>query len=160
MNTITTSSSTNFNWDNSSTAIPSTFTNNSYITTIYPYSETHLIKELNSKNKIIYDGVDITKEYNESLEELKKKARERKAQEEKNKPKPKDLIEKVAFNEKLERTIVKWKDGTVTTVHCSALDDFDKEKGIAMCFMKKAYDNRGCFNDFLKKWVEKADVHK
>ena len=29
-------------------------------------------------------------------------------------------------------------------------DEFDLEKGIAMCFMKRWYDNRGCFNDVFK----------
>lgn len=42
---------------------------------------------------------------------------------------------------------VAWKDGTVTSVHCQAGDDWDDEKALAMCFTKKALGNKGNFND-------------
>ena len=34
---------------------------------------------------------------------------------------------------------VKWTDGTVTMVTCQPGDDWDDEKALAMCFMKKAW---------------------
>ena len=52
--------------------------------------------------------------------------------------------------------MVEWTDGEKTLIHCHEEDEFDLEKAIAICFMKKAYDNRGCFNEFLRKWLDKA----
>lgn len=109
-------------------------------------------------NQVLLEGVDVTEEWNQIKKDVLDKARERIAKE--SKPKPEDPIEHVAFNVGLERTIVKWKDGTVTMVHCAALDDLDFEKAIALCFMKKAYDNRGCYNDFLRYWIENMSIHE
>ena len=61
-------------------------------------------------------------------------------------------IKKVIFNE--PATIVFWEDGTKTVVKCGPNDDFDPEKGIAMCFVKKIYSNRGRYNNAFKPWVE------
>lgn len=71
-------------------------------------------------------------------------------------PRPKDLIKNVWFNKEKGTVTVKWTDDQVTMIHCHEEDEFDLEKAIAICFMKKAYDNRGCFNEFLRKWLEKA----
>ena len=60
-------------------------------------------------------------------------------------------IDKVIFNG--PATIVKWKDGTKTVVKCQAGDVFDCEKGLAMCFTKKALGNKGNFNDVLRKHI-------
>lgn len=56
-------------------------------------------------------------------------------------------------------TIVLWADGTKTTVKCSPKDTWDPEKGLALCFMKKALGNKGNFNNVLKRgvahsWIE------
>lgn len=52
-------------------------------------------------------------------------------------------------------TIILWDDDTKTVVKCNPeYDTFDPEKGIALCFMKKALGNRGKFNDILKKGIE------
>lgn len=56
---------------------------------------------------------------------------------------------KVIFNP--PATIVIWKDGTKTVVKCSPDDEFDPEKGLAFCFMKKAMGNSGAYNKVLKK---------
>lgn len=61
-------------------------------------------------------------------------------------------IEKVIFNE--PATIVFWKDGTKTVVKCNPNDIFDPEKGIAMCFVKKIYGNKGRYNNVFKPWVD------
>ena len=58
-------------------------------------------------------------------------------------------IEKVIFNE--PATIVFWKDGTKTVVKCGENDEYDPEKGIAMCFAKKALGNTGHYYQTFKK---------
>lgn len=49
------------------------------------------------------------------------------------------MYEKVIFNE--PATIVIWKDGSKTVVKCQKNDEYDPEKGLALCFMKKALGN-------------------
>ena len=61
-------------------------------------------------------------------------------------------IKKVIFNE--PATIVFWEDGTKTVVKCNPNDIFDPEKGIAMCFVKKLYNNKGRYNNAFKPWVD------
>lgn len=68
-------------------------------------------------------------------------------------PQPKNVI----FH--YPATIVYWDDGTKTVVKCGKDDTYDKEKGLALCYMKKYYGNKGNFNDILKKWcVEEESV--
>ena len=59
---------------------------------------------------------------------------------------------KIIFNG--PATIILWDDGTKTVVKCQDGDTFDKEKGIALCFMKKALDNKSNFNNIFKKYLE------
>lgn len=61
-------------------------------------------------------------------------------------------IKKVIFNN--PATIVFWSDGTKTIVKCGANDNYDREKGIAMCICKKLYGNKGSFNEVFKKWIK------
>lgn len=62
---------------------------------------------------------------------------------------PSDMIYKrVIFND--PATIVIWEDGTKTIVKCQKGDVYDPEKGLALCFMKKALGNKGNFNNVLK----------
>lgn len=58
------------------------------------------------------------------------------------------IYEKIIFNE--PATIVIWKDGSKTVVKCQPKDKYDPEKGVALCFMKKALGNKGNFNNILK----------
>lgn len=58
----------------------------------------------------------------------------------------------VIFNE--PATIVYWCDGSRTVVKCQPGDAYDKEKGLAMCYMKKLRGNNGSFNKILKEWVK------
>lgn len=60
-------------------------------------------------------------------------------------------IKKVIFNN--PATIVFWTDGTKTVVKCAEGDTFSKETGLALAFMKKAHNNKGNYNDVLKKWI-------
>ena len=67
---------------------------------------------------------------------------------------PKSLIKNVYYNPEKRVTTVLWNDNfpaTLITQH--ELDDYDGEKALAMAFMKRAYDNRGCFNEDLKKFA-------
>lgn len=67
---------------------------------------------------------------------------------------PKSLIKNVYYNPEKRVTTVLWNDNfpaTLITQH--ELDEYDGEKALAMAFMKRAYDNRGCFNEDLKKFV-------
>lgn len=57
-------------------------------------------------------------------------------------------IDKVIFNP--PATIVFFDDGSKTVVRCSPNDVFDREKGIALCVMKRAYGNTGRFNDIMR----------
>lgn len=60
-------------------------------------------------------------------------------------------IKEVIFNE--PATIVYWTDGTKTVVKCGRGDTFDKEKGLALCCMKKMFGNKGNYNNTLKKYA-------
>lgn len=57
-------------------------------------------------------------------------------------------------------TIVYWDDGTKTVVKCGEDDTYDKEKGLALCYMKKYYGNKGSYNEILKKWCEEKEEPK
>lgn len=50
-------------------------------------------------------------------------------------------------------TIVKWDDGTKTVVKCQNGDVYDAEKGIALCFMKKMFDNKSSYNEVIKEAI-------
>ena len=50
-------------------------------------------------------------------------------------------------------TIVKWNDGTKTVVKCQNGDVYDAEKGIALCFMKKMFDNKSYYNEVIKEAI-------
>ena len=78
---------------------------------------------------------------------------------------PKSLIKNVYYNPEKRVTTVLWNDNfpaTLITQH--ELDEYDGEKALAMAFMKRAYDNRGCFNEDLKKFAvempKKAKVRR
>lgn len=58
-------------------------------------------------------------------------------------------IEKVIFNP--PATIVKWKDGTKTVVKCQDGDEFDWEKGLAMAYVKRAFNNERTYYGLFKK---------
>lgn len=103
-----------------------------------------------SNNHIYVDDTDVTYVIDKQAETLKKEAVA--YEKSKPKPKPKDPVKSILINPIKRVTTVVWNDGTITIVHCNN-EKFDAEKGIAMCFMKKAFDNRGCFNDFLKKYM-------
>ena len=62
-------------------------------------------------------------------------------------------IKKVIFNYPV--TVVLWTDGTKTIVKKQKGDRYDKEKGLALCYMKKALGNTSRqLNDALRKGLE------
>lgn len=72
-------------------------------------------------------------------------------------PKPTGGIENIFLNEEKGTVVIRWIDGTKTKVKCQDGEDFDAEKGIALCFMKRAFHNRGCYNDVFKKYIGEVD---
>ena len=69
-------------------------------------------------------------------------------------------IKKVIFND--PATIVFWEDGSKTVVKCQYTgsnqhgkyrEKFDKEKGLAMCFAKKAFGNSRDYYEVFKQWT-------
>ena len=63
-------------------------------------------------------------------------------------------IKRITFDN--PTTVVFWNDGSKTIVQCSANDDFDKEYGVTMCFMKKIFGTR---SEFMRQ-VEKGGTKK
>ena len=63
-------------------------------------------------------------------------------------------IKNVKFNP--PATIVFWTDNTKTVVKCNG-EDYDPEKGLAMCICKKMFGNKGNYYEIFKKWLPKRD---
>ena len=64
------------------------------------------------------------------------------------------FIKKVKFNP--PATIVFWTDNTKTVVKCQG-EDYDPEKGLAMCICKKVLGDKGNYYEVFKKWLPKED---
>ena len=67
------------------------------------------------------------------------------------------LVEKVIFNK--PATIVIWADGTKTVVKCQKdkngkYERYDKEKGLALCYMKKALGNKYDYYNVFGEWIK------
>lgn len=60
-------------------------------------------------------------------------------------------IKKVIFSN--AKTIVIWQDGTKTMVSKCEQDADDKEKAIALCFMKKIYGNSSKFKKVFDEFI-------
>ena len=63
-------------------------------------------------------------------------------------------IKKVKFNP--PATIVFWTDNTKTVVKCNG-EDYDPEKGLAMCISKKVLGDKGNYYEVFKKWLPKEE---
>ena len=64
------------------------------------------------------------------------------------------LIKNVKFNP--PATIVFWTDNTKTVVKCNG-EDYDPEKGLAMCISKKVLGDKGNYYEVFKKWLPKEE---
>lgn len=67
-----------------------------------------------------------------------------------SKPKVDDNIKNVYFNDEKKTVHVIWKDGSHTQVRCDDQDAYSREAGLALCYMKKQFGNKGDFNDILR----------
>jgi len=67
----------------------------------------------------------------------------------------KDYISKIIF--KGNSTKIIWKDKTSTEVKAQKGDEFDKEKGILLCILKKISGNTYHYYDLVKYLLDKAD---
>jgi hypothetical protein len=67
--------------------------------------------------------------------------------------KPDKPYKDIYVNETKRAICVVWKDGTKTIMKPHPDDDWDVEKGVALCFMKKAFDNRGCYYNAFRDIV-------
>lgn len=57
-------------------------------------------------------------------------------------------VKRVIFND--PATIVIWKNGDKTVVKCGERDEYDPEKGLAMCFAKHALGDKGSYYNVFK----------
>ena len=69
-------------------------------------------------------------------------------------PKPEKPYKQIFANKEKRTICVVWKDETRTVMRAHPDDEWDVEKGVAMCFMKKAFNNRGCYYDSFKDVIE------
>ena len=65
-------------------------------------------------------------------------------------------FKKVIFNK--PATIVIWTDGTKTVVKCADDDEYNKSAGIALCIMKKIYDDN--FHKQLKSMIKNGNENE
>lgn len=63
-----------------------------------------------------------------------------------------NTIKKVIFND--PATIVIWGDGSKTAVKAQKGEKYDKEKGLALCYMKKILGNKSNFNNVFREWIK------
>lgn len=61
------------------------------------------------------------------------------------------FITKVIYNK--PATIVFWSDNTKTVSKCAEADEYNKEAGLLMCFMKKMLSN-DYVHDLLEEWAQ------
>lgn len=64
------------------------------------------------------------------------------------------LVKKIIFND--PATIILWADGTKTVVKCSEGDEYDPEKGLAFCYMKKIFGNNYYKN--IRNQIKEYDI--
>lgn len=73
-------------------------------------------------------------------------------------PRKPDKLYKNIYVNKAKRTIcVVWRDGSKTVMKCHPDDEWDEEKGIALCFMKRVFNNRGCYYDTFRDVIHMED---
>ena len=104
------------------------------------------------KNRIFSDDI-LTELLADNLKDLRNKLK-KELEEELVREKRKDInhfiakIDKVYFGK--GTTVIKWKDGTSTKVKCQDGEEFDKEKGVAMCIIKHMFGDIGYYNEIFR----------
>ena len=71
-------------------------------------------------------------------------------------PKKNSCIKNVCFNYNKKVTTIVWADGTNTMVTCNSEDEFDEEKAILACYVKRFFENRGYYNDIINDAIKNA----
>lgn len=74
-------------------------------------------------------------------------------------PRPK-MNAKFVINKEKGTTVALQRDGTKTIVKCQPGGSFDAEKGIAMCFMKRYFKNRGWYNEWMREVLKENGLVK
>jgi hypothetical protein len=74
-------------------------------------------------------------------------------------PRKKIPIDKVIFNTEKGITVVRWRDGSITKLHCAPNEEWDEEKALALCVLKHICGDKSYFNDYLREWMQKAERH-
>lgn len=69
---------------------------------------------------------------------------------------PNPTIERVICND--PATVVIWSDGTKTVVKCQDGDEYDPEKGLALCVAKKYFGNTGKYNDVFRQLLPLPEI--
>ena len=112
------------------------------------------------KNRIFSDDI-LTELLADNLKDLRNKLT-KELEEELAREKRKDVnrfiakIDKVYFGK--GTTVIKWKDGTSTKVKCQDGEEFDKEKGVAMCIIKHMFGDIGYYNEIFKSLNLDEDI--
>ena len=111
-------------------------------------------------NRIFSDDI-LTELLADNLKDLRNKLT-KELEEEIAREKRKDInhfiakIDKVYFGK--GTTVIKWKDGTSTKVKCQDGEEFDKEKGVAMCIIKHMFGDIGYYNEIFKSLNLDEDI--
>lgn len=67
-------------------------------------------------------------------------------------------IKKVVFNKSKRTTTIVWSNNKpATTIHCAEEDEWDEEKGLALCMLKAYFKNRGYYNDWMRNSINSAE---
>lgn len=72
-------------------------------------------------------------------------------------PRKPHCIKKVIFNKVKRTTVVVWIDGVVTKLKCSENDEWDEEKALAFCMVKRFFGNKGYYNDYFRDLIGNAE---
>jgi hypothetical protein len=65
-------------------------------------------------------------------------------------------VRKLVFNKSKRTTTLVWEDGHAVTVRCDENDEWDEEKGLALCMVKSLF-NGSYYNDWMRSMIEGAD---
>lgn len=104
--------------------------------------------------KYIQNDVDTTYDVYMKMNEVQSVCRETAERSARMNYDIRNRIKKVKFNS--PATIVFWTDNTKTVVKAEN-EDYDPEKGLAMCICKKMLGNKGNYYEVFKKWLPKED---
>jgi hypothetical protein len=112
------------------------------------------------ENRVFSDEI-LSKLLEENIKDLEDKLKEE-IKEKIAKDKRRDInyfiatIDKVYFGK--GTTVIKWKDGTTTKVKCQDGEEFDKEKGVAMCIIKHMFGDIGYYNEIFRSLNLDEDI--